>query len=256
MSHQCHSCNSVSPVESAGCAGSTSCFCTREFPTCGNSYNAATNYGPNYTRALRQLQATADAIPVRRHTASQLPTGCGCNGCNGCGNCGCNGCSGCGSCGNCGCNSCGSCGCCNDCGGCGSCGCGPDPCVQAQYYGYPTQQTAAGGSLVFSRYSPPDDGEAGTTLNLPAGRFLISYSVNASRTGAADAETLGVAPRINGVAFPRGGSFATVPAGGSAALSASFIVTLTNAVNTLGFYNTGAAETTYQLLNISIARAC
>ena len=93
-------------------------------------------------------------------------------------------------------------------------------------------------------------------MNLPAGRFVITYSVNASAANAAAGATLGIAPQINGVAFPRGGSFATVPAGGSAALSASFIATLTNPVNVLRFYNTGADATTYQLLNISITRAC
>lgn len=235
-----------------GCSGSTSRFCTHEFPTCGsvNTYSAAATYGESYTAALRRLQAIADAIPVRRYT-SQIPTcndchGCGCNTCNGCHGCGCNSCNGCHGCG---CNSCG----CNDCHG--GCGCVQDPCVQAQYYGYPTQQAAGGGALVFSRYSPPDDGDAVSSILLPPGRFIISYSANASATDGAEA-TLGLAPQINGVAFPRGGSFATVPAGGSATLSTSFVVTLSNQSNALGFYNTGTANTTYQLLNISITRAC
>lgn len=229
-----------------GCNGSASRFCTHEFPTCAasNTYSAAASYGDNYTNALKRLQAIADAIPVRRYT-SQIPTGSGCNSCNSCG------------CHSCGCHSCG-CNGCHSCHSCNSCGCnggGFDPCVQAQYYGYPVQEVAGGGALTFSRYSPPDDGEAVTGVLLPAGRFIISYSVNASAVDGTE-ETLGIAPQINGVAFPRGGSFATVPAGGSGTLSSSFIVTLTNQSNSLGFYNTGAANTSYQLLNISITRAC
>ena len=86
----------------------------------------------------------------------------------------------------------------------------------------------------------------------------MAYSVNASAApgAAAGGATLGVAPAVNGVAFPRGGSFATVPDGGSAALSSSFVVSMPNAVNTLGFYNTGALTTSYQLFNATVERLC
>lgn len=179
-----------------------------------------------YTAALRQLQAIADAIPVHRYTASQIPS---CNG--GC------------------CNS----GCCHHCcGGCQGCpGC-CDPCVQAQYYGYPAQDVAAGGDLIFSRYSPPEDGEAGSRVLLPPGRFLIAYSASVSGSGEA---AVGLTPQINGVAFPRGASSVTVPAGGSATLSTSFVVALQNPSNALVLRNSGDAAT-YRLLNLSITRLC
>lgn len=231
----------------SACSDSASRFCTYQFPSCGgtDTYNASgPSYGPNYQRALRRLQAVADAIPVRRYVPQQsLTPACSC-GCH-CG-CGCH-CS-------CGCQDC-SCGCQNGC----SCDCGSqsgDSCTQAQYFGHPTQEVAAGGSLIFSRYSPPEDADPAASLMLPCGKYLISYSVNASAAGAADSATLGSHRRSTGWAFPRGGSFATVPAGGSAALSSSFIVSLSNAANTVSFYNTGALSTTYQLLNISVIRVC
>ena len=139
-----------------------------------------------------------------------------------------------------------------------SCGCGCGSRPEARYYGYPNQETEPGGSLLLSRYFPADDGAASELLCLPCGRYLVTYSVNASAAepGASNTVTLGVAPVVNGVAFPRGGSFATVPDDGSGTLSSTFLVSLPQAVNTLGFYNTGALRTDYQLLNVSIVRVC
>ena len=125
-----------------------------------------------------------------------------------------------------------------------------------RYFGYAVQQVAPAGELLMARYCPAEDTEPSPTVYLPGGRYLVSYSVNASAAQAVPSSTatLGIAPAINGVAFPRGGSFATVPADGSAALSSTFVATLPNAVNTLGFYNTGALTTSYQLLNIAVSR--
>ncbi len=131
------------------------------------------------------------------------------------------------------------------------------------YLGHPTQTVGAGGNLVFSRYSPSSDAEPAATLTLPQGRYLITYSTNASTNATtcrpADptcTATLGIAPRINNVPFPRGGSFATVRAEGSSTLSSSFVINMPETANTLGFLNTGSLATTYQLLNVTVTRIC
>ena len=207
--------------------------------TCG-SRSCSSNSNSSGCNRRAWMQAAADAIPMRRYVAEQsTSSGCCCS----CGGSSC----GCSSCNSCGCDSCSSC-------GCGSCGCAGQ--ADVTYYGFAAQETASGASLSFSRYSPAEDASPSTAAYLPGGRYLVSYSVNASAAQAVSSSTatLGIAPAINGVAFPRGGSFATVPADGSAALSSTFVATLPNAVNTLGFYNTGALTTSYQLLNIVVSR--
>lgn len=169
--------------------------------------------------SMSRLQAAADAVPTRRYApVQQNRSACGC----GCG---------------------------NSCGG---------ACTDARYFGYPNQEVAPGDSLLLSRYFPPEDAESSEAICLPCGRYLVTYSVNASAAepGASDTVTLGVAPVVNGVAFPRGGSFATVPDDGSGTLASTFMICLPRAVNTVGFYNTGALRTSYQLLNVSVTRVC
>lgn len=176
----------------------------------------------SYCRNLGRLQSAADSVPSQRYVPLQTPSSaCGCN-------------SGC---------------------GCG-CGCGSRHGGDARYYGYAAQEVAPGASLMLSRYSPSDDCDPSEMVYLPGGRYAVTYSVNASaaQAGASNTVTLGIAPQINGVAFPRGGSFATVPDDGSGTLSSTFIVSLPNAVNTLGFYNTGTLNTSYQLLNVTVTR--
>jgi len=166
----------------------------------------------------------------------------------------------------------------------GPCGgpCGRDG-VRAWYFGHPDQVVPSGGDLVFSRYFPDRGGPApapSNTANLPCGVYLVAWTVNASASlslpvgaggvaqSAASEEqlslwttfTVGAAPVINGALFPRGGSFATIPFSiadtYSAALAASFVVFLPNAVNTIGLRNTASAvlPTDYQLLNLTALR--
>ncbi|HIS64290.1 MAG TPA: hypothetical protein IAA83_02830 [Candidatus Avoscillospira avistercoris] len=125
-----------------------------------------------------------------------------------------------------------------------------------RYFGYAVQQVAPAGELLMARYCPAEDTEPSPTVYLPGGRYLIAYSVNASAAepAASDTATLGIAPRFNGVPFPRGGSFATVPDDGSAPLNSTFVITLPRAVNTLSFTNTGSLNTSYQLLNVTVSR--
>lgn len=151
-------------------------------------------------------------------------------------------------------------------------GCGSG-CIYSHYFGHPNQMVAPGGDLVFSRYYPTSPAGPGTTLSLPKGTYLITYGVNASPAPAAPAAskaagfpvtsaTLGLAPKINGEMFPRGGTFATVPLNtdiaSSAALSTSFIAPLSKTLNTIGFYNTSKEPfaTDYQLLNVTVTRVC
>ena len=242
--------------------------------SCGgtDTYTYSTpSYGSNYLRALRQLQATADAIPVHRYTASKDTSGSCCKCCC-CQNCCCNSCCcACGnacvscSCGSCSCGGsnsgngntgCGSCGGSNGSTGCGSCGGSHSGCVRAEYYGYPTQVAAPNASLVFSRYLPAEDADASDVLTLPCGKYLVQYTANASVAGSQAASPVALTPVINGVEFPRGASFATAPAGGSTTLSASFMVSLTDRCNTLSFRNTGIQATTYDLVNISLTLVC
>ena len=197
-----------------------------------------------------RLQAIADAIPVHRYVASDIAAEAAC-----CCSCQPSCCQSACCCQNsCGCqNSCScqsSCGCQNSCGCQDTCCCGDGP---IRYYGAAAQDVAAGSPLSFSQYVPGGDGTAGTTVYLPGGRYRMAYSANASAVSGA-AATLGLAPVINGVAYPRGGSFASVPAGSSASLSSTFVVTLPNAVNTLGFYNPGTEATRYQLFNAVVEK--
>lgn len=72
---------------------------------------------------------------------------------------------------------------------------------------------------------------------------------------------MGILPRINGVDFPRGGSFATVAYGvdtHSTTLTSSFVVSLPNAANTVSFVSTTQSQftTDFQLLNITVTRVC
>jgi len=163
----------------------------------------------------------------------------------------------------------------------------PDRCACAcvQYFSHPDQVVPSGGNLIFSRSEPDCDGPASApsdAAHLPCGLYLVTYAVNASASlsmplsagpaeraeSAASEEklaglltsTLGIAPKLNGVPFPRGGSFATIPFSlintYSTTLASTFLVPLRKAVNTLGFYNTGASilPTEYQLLNITVSR--
>ncbi len=132
---------------------------------------------------------------------------------------------------------------------------------EAYYYGQPTQNVPAGGRLMLTVYSPAGSGNAVEALRLGEGRWLISYSVNASSidpgcpvNNPACTATLGISPWINGVNFPRGSSFATIRAEGSAALGSSFIADLTGDENSLGFYNPSQQATNYQLLNVTAYR--
>jgi len=129
------------------------------------------------------------------------------------------------------------------------------------YYGQATQNVPANATLIFTRYSPAGNAEPQNAIALPAGRYLIAYSVNASAMDAgcplsdpACTVTVGLAPWINRTNFPRGGSFATIRAEGSAALGSTFVVTLPNEQNAIGFYNPGPQDTNYQLLNVTITR--
>lgn len=132
---------------------------------------------------------------------------------------------------------------------------------EALYYGQPTQNVPAGGRLMLTAYSPAGNGNAVDSIRLGEGRWVITYAVNASALESACpvndpacTVTLGVSPWINGTNFPRGSSFATLRAEGSTALGSSFVVDLTGAENTLGFYNPGQLPTNYQLLNITATR--
>lgn len=134
--------------------------------------------------------------------------------------------------------------------------CEPDAVT---YYGQARQNAPAGAKLLLTRYSPA--GETGQAVALPKGRYLVSYSVNASAVNPSCAihdpactATLGVAPWLNGEDFSRGGSFATIRAEGSAALGSTFVVALDGEENTIGLYNPGKEETNYQLLNMTISR--
>lgn len=146
-------------------------------------------------------------------------------------------------------------------------------CATANYFGHPNQLVSSGGELVFSRYYPTSPAGPATTLSLPRGTYLITYTVNASpakATPLGDAPgafpvtsaTLGLAPKLNGEPFPRGGSFATVPlnadVAASAALSGTFIAPMGKMLNTVGFYNTSKEpfSTDYQLLNITVIKVC
>lgn len=129
------------------------------------------------------------------------------------------------------------------------------------YYGQATQNVPAGSQLILTRYSPAGDATPQSTVTLPRGRYLISYSVNASALNAgcpmsdpSCTVTLGIAPRLNGENFPRGGSFATIRAEGSTTLSSTFVTSLNSDQNTLGFYNPSQHDINYQLLNITISR--
>lgn len=129
------------------------------------------------------------------------------------------------------------------------------------YYGQATQNVPSGARLLLTRYSPAGDATPQTSITLPRGRYLISYSVNTSAINAgcpmndpSCTVTLGVAPWLNGENFSRGGSFATLRAEGSATLSSTFVVSLNNDQNTVGFYNPGQQDTNYQLLNMTISR--
>ncbi len=130
-----------------------------------------------------------------------------------------------------------------------------------QYYGQASQNVRAGAQLIFTRYDPLGSGSSQTAVELPAGRYLVSYGVNASalnanceRSDPTCTVTVGIAPWINQVNFPRGGSFATFRAEGSEALGSSFIVDLTQQSNTIGFYNTSPFDVNYQLLNFTVSR--
>jgi len=129
------------------------------------------------------------------------------------------------------------------------------------YYGQATQNVPANATLIFTRYSPAGNAEPQNAITLPAGRYLIAYSANASAMDAgcplsdpACTVTVGLAPWINRMNFPRGGSFATIRAEGSATLGSTFVVTLPNEQNAFGFYNPGPQDTNYQLLNVTITR--
>ncbi len=148
------------------------------------------------------------------------------------------------------------------------------PCAQGFYFGYPNQVAPCGGDLMFLRYHPASTEEATTMVTLPRGTYQISYGVNASpakvtpppgdtsETDPLPVATVGIAPKINGVTFARGGSFATIPYGfgtiGSGPLGSTFMVVLPQATNTVGFCNTAKDNfaTDYQLLNITITRIC
>lgn len=148
------------------------------------------------------------------------------------------------------------------------------PCTQGYYFGYPNQVAPSNGDLMFLRYNPASTEEATTMVTLPRGTYQISYGVNGSpakvtpppgdtsETDPLPVATVGIAPKINGVTFPRGGSFATIPYGfgtiGSAPLGSTFMVVLPQATNTVGFCNTAkdSFATDYQLLNITITRIC
>lgn len=138
----------------------------------------------------------------------------------------------------------------------GTCNCGCNRRHDVLYLGYAVQEVAPGELLQLLRYAPAEDDIPSPAAYLPCGRYLIAYSVNASAAepASSDTATLGIAPQINGVSFPRGGSFATVPNDGSAALTSTFVAVMPNAVNTLSFVNTGALNTSYQLLNVTITR--
>ncbi len=146
-------------------------------------------------------------------------------------------------------------------------------CTQGYYCGYPTQVVANDGDLMFLRYTPASTEEASTLMTLPRGTYQITCTVNASpakvtpppETAEGDllpTATVGFAPKINGVLFPRGGGFATIPYGfgtiGSASLSGTCMVTLGQAVNTIAFTNTAKENfaTDFQLLNITITKIC
>lgn len=261
-----------SNASGSACGGSN--FCNMEIPSCKtkSSCDIAPVYGSNYLRQLRGLQAAADSIPVTRYVPQgRASSGCGCKsscGCHSGCNCGCN--SGC----NCGCNSGCNCDCnsgCNsgcNCGGTDGCNCGgTDGCSDVQYFGYPSQTVSAGGILTLSRFSPACDEDPASAISLPCGKYLISYSVNASAnlvrgtTPVPTTVTMGILPRINGVDFPRGGSFATVAFGvdtHSTTLTSSFVVSLPNADNTVSFVSTTQSQftTDFQLLNITVTRVC
>ncbi len=130
-----------------------------------------------------------------------------------------------------------------------------------QYFGQAAQNVPAGTRLLLTRYFPAGDTASQTEVRLPRGRYLIAYSVNASAVSAgcpindpACTVTLGIAPRLNGEEFPRGGSFATIRAEGSAALSSNFVTSLGAEQNTVSLYNPSRQETNYQLLNMTISR--
>lgn len=130
-----------------------------------------------------------------------------------------------------------------------------------QYYGQATQNVPAGSQLLLTRYSPAGDATPQEAVTLPRGRYLISYGVNASAINAgcplndpACTVTLGVAPWLNRENFTRGGSFATIRAEGSTTLGSTFVASLNNEQNVIGFYNPGQQDTNYQLLNVTIRR--
>ncbi len=183
--------------------------------SCGRTCGSSCGSANSASCRRERLQAIADAIPMQRYVPEQTSPSCCCPSCSG------------------------------------------ESGREVRYFGYAAQEAASGASLLLARYSPADEAAAATSVYLPCGRYLIAYSVNASAVqppAASTTATLGIAPQINGVAFPRGGSFATVPADGSGVLSSAFVVTLPNAVNTLGFYNTGSLNTAYQLLNVTVTR--
>lgn len=129
------------------------------------------------------------------------------------------------------------------------------------YFGQATQNVPSGASLILTRYSPAGDATPQRAVSLPRGRYLIAYSVNASAINAgcpmsdpSCTVTLGIAPRLNGTDFPRGGSFATHRAEGSTTLSSNFVVSLSNDQNTVGFYNPSQQDVNYQLFNLTISR--
>ena len=138
------------------------------------------------------------------------------------------------------------------------------PCCESdavQYYGQPTQNVPSGAQLLLTRYSPAGDGSPQQGIALPRGRYVITYGVNASALNASCpmndpscTVTLGIAPRLNGENFPRGGSFATIRAEGSASLSSTFVASLNGDQNTLGFYNPSRSDINYQLLNVTTSR--
>ncbi len=129
------------------------------------------------------------------------------------------------------------------------------------YYGQATQNVPANATLILTRYAPAGSAEPQNAVTLPMGRYLITYAANASAMDAGCplsdptcTVTVGLAPWINRANFPRGGSFATLRAEGSAALGSTFVVTLPNEQNAIGFYNPGPLDTNYQLLNVTITR--
>lgn len=140
-----------------------------------------------------------------------------------------------------------------------SCSCCESDAVQ--YFGQATQNVPAGSQLLLTQYSPAGDATPQQAIRLPRGRYMISYSVNASAVNAgcpmndpACTVTLGIAPWLNRENFTRGGSFATIRAEGSTTLSSTFVVSLNNEQNNIGFYNPGQQDTNYQLLNVTIHR--